>query len=549
MNQSSTPAFTTTAPIDPAKDAFDRLTILGWRWGLTAIVAGLATSFLLFGYALIYWRNADMDFMVIYNALALNDGKPQLFFDHTAYITILSAKLWFQLLHALGLLDAWSLSAIPSASNAPAFDAAMTSAVRAGRLLAWLIATGCVLIFSALIRLVVRDWRIAMLATLALAFSGGIAVHSRILRSELVAACPVIFALLILIVAGRRASPVRPLALAVAAGLCVLGLENKVQAILLIGALPLLVIPFGGPGSASVAFWSNTRSAWLAVGVAAVTAMAAAWAAWPLAVIGFDRALLDAAHFHPLLLGRFGIYQAALLMLIGGCMIAYAAIWRVSAAETLASMFAVAAGASIALLALDLEYNTSNVIAVFNPLEKMLTFADANTTDVANGSNPLGVVSLLLDGVASVVARYTFVLHSSPRPTVFLIWLIVPGIVYAWRRGERHVATQALVLLLAAIGIDALGVRRGLKSEYFIFTDPLIILAGAILLDALGDLRFHKWAYPVAAVLFGLHIAVGQAEPIKYALKRGGPESICEWNRDYLPLLPLPWCAFPPVRT
>jgi len=549
MNQSSTPAFTTTAPIDPAKDAFDRLTILGWRWGLTAIVAGLAASFFLFGYALIYWRNADMDFMVIYNALTLNDGKPQLFFDHTAYITILSAKLWFQLLHALGLLDAWSLSAIPSASRPAAFDAAMTGAVRAGRLLAWLIATGCVLIFAALIRLVVRDWRIAQISTFAFAFSGGVVMHSRILRSELVAACPVIFALLILIVAGRSARLARPLAIAIAAGLCVLGLENKVQAILLIGALPLMILPFGSAASASVVFWNNARFRWPATAIAAVAAIAATSAAWPLIAIGFDRALLDAAHFHPLLLGRFGIYQAALLVLIGGCMIAYAAIWRVSAAETLASMFAVAAGASIALLALDLEYNTGNVIAVFNPLEKMLTFADATTTDAANGSNLLGVVLLLLDGVASVVARYTFVLHSSPRPSVFLTWLIVPGIILAWRRGERHVAIQALVLLLAAIGIDALGVRRGLKSEYFIFTDPLIILAGAILLDALSDLRFHKWAYPVAAVLFGLHIAVGQAEPIKYALKRGGPESICEWNWYHLPLLPLPWCAFPPVRT
>ncbi len=93
---------------------------------------------------------------------------------------------------------------------------------------------------------------------------------------------------------------------------------------------------------------------------------------------------------------------------------------------------------------------------------------------------------LLLDGIASVLARYSFVLHSSPRPTVFLTWLIVPGIVYAWRRGERQAAIQALMLLLAAIGIDALGVRRGLKSEYFIFTDPLIILAGAILLDCLA---------------------------------------------------------------
>jgi hypothetical protein len=309
-----------------------------------------------------------------------------------------------------------------------------------------------------------------------------------------------------------------------------------------------MVMPFGSAESANVAFWRDPRSSWLATAIAAAAAAAAASAAWPLISIGFDRGLLDAAHFHPLLLGRFGIYQAALAILIGGCMIAYAVIWRVSASETLASMFAIIAGASVALLALDLEYSASNVIAVVNPLEKMLTFADAATADAASGSGVSGIFSLLLDGIASVLARYSFVLHSSPRPTVFLSWLIVPGIVVAWRRGERQAAIQALMLLLTAIGIDALGVRRGLKSEYFIFTDPLIILSGAMLLDSLGDLRLHKWTYPVAAVLLGLHIAVGQAEPIKYAFMRKGPEPICQWNGYYMPLMPLPWCSSPPVR-
>jgi hypothetical protein len=541
MNEFPAPA-ATTPPVPAAKDAFARLNLLGWRWGLTAIAAGLAASFFLFGYALVYWRHADMDFMVVYNALALNDGKPQLFFDHTAYITILSVKYWFWLLHALGLLDAWTLSAIPPASDAAGFDAAMTSAVRAGRLLALLTATGCVLVFAVLIRRVVHDWRIAMMATFAFAFSGGVAVHSRILRSEPVAACPVIFALLILIAAGRRGTVARPLAMAAAAALCVLGLENKVQAILLIGALPILILPFGSAASASAAFWRTSPLRWLATFIAAITAIAAASAAWPIIATGFDRALLEAAQFRPLLLGRFGIYQAALLILIGGCMVAYAVIWRVSVAETLASMFAISAGALFTLLALDLVYNSSNVIVVLNPLEKMLTFADAGTTDAASGSGLPGILLLLLNGIASVLARYSFVLHSSPRPTVFLTWLIVPGIVYAWRRGERQAAVQALMLLLAAIGIDVLGVRRGLKSEYFIFTDPLIILAGAVLLDCLRDLRFHKWAYPVGAALFVLHIAVGQAEPIKYAFMRRGPEPICEWNRHYMPLLPLPWC-------
>ncbi len=542
MKQSPTPASTTQPHIRAAQDALDRLTFLGWRWGVTAIVAGMAASFFLFGYALIYWRNADMDFMVIYNALVLNDGKPQLFFDHTGYITILLTKVWFGLLHGLGLLDFYSLSTIPPASDPAAFDAAMTGAVRAGRVLAFLIATGCVLVFAALLRAIMRDWRVALIATFAFAFSGGVAVHSRILRTELVAACPIIFALLMLIVIGRRASVARPLGMALAAALCMLGLENKVQVILLIGALPVLVLPFGSAESGSVPFWRYAGLAWLATIIAAIAALAAAWTAWPLITTGFDRVLLDAAQFHPLLLGRFGVYQVALMVLIGGCMIVYAVIWRVSAAETLASFFAVAAGASVALLALNIEYNTSNVIAVFNPLEKMLTFADANTAAAASGSSLSSMLWLLLDGVASVLARYTFVLHSSPRPTVFLTWLIVPGIILAWSRGEKQTAIQALLLLLAAAGIDTLGERRGLKSEYFIFTDPLIILAGALLLDSLLDLRFHKWAYPVAMVLFGLHIAVGQAEPIKYAFMRRGPESICEWNRHYLPLLPLPWC-------
>jgi hypothetical protein len=528
-----------------ARDAFDRVTFLGWRNGLAAIALGLAASFFLFGYALIYWRNADMDFMVVYNALLLNDGKPQQFFDHTAYLTILSVQFWFKLLHGLGLLDAWTLSSMPPASTPALFDAAMTSAVRAGRLLAWLMATGCVLVFAGLMRLVVRDWRIALIATFAFTFSGGVAIHARILRSELLAAFPVLSALLILIVIGRRAGTLRPLGMALAALLCVLGMENKVQAVLLIAALPLVILPFGDAASASVAFWRNPASAWPLTAIAALAAAVAAWAALPLIGVGFDRALLDAAQFHPLFLGKFGVYQAALLILIGACMAAYAAIWRVSAAETLASLFAVAAGAMIALLALKLEFNAGDVIAVFHPLEKMLSFTDASTADLANGASLKGIVLPLLEGIASVLARYTFVLHSSPRPTVFLVWLIVPGIVIAWRRGERQTAIQAVVLLLAAIGIDALGVRRGLKSEYFVFTDPLIILAGAILLDRMRDFRFHKWAYPIAAALVGLHLVVGQAEPVKYALKRAGPEPVCEWNKYHLPLLPLPWCKAP----
>src|SRR3978361_2392697 len=75
-------------------DAFARLTPLGWSGGLALITALLAASFFLAGYFLIYWRNADMDFMVVYSALAMNDGLPQHYVDHTAHLTIVSAQYW-----------------------------------------------------------------------------------------------------------------------------------------------------------------------------------------------------------------------------------------------------------------------------------------------------------------------------------------------------------------------------------------------------------------------------------------------------------------------
>ena len=83
------------------------------------------------------------------------------------------------------------------------------------------------------------------------------------------------------------------------------------------------------------------------------------------------------------------------------------------------------------------QYNASNVDRRDQSAGEDAGLCRCQTTDVANGSDLSGILLLLLDGVASVLARYTFVLHSSPRPTVFLTWLIVPGIVYAWRRGEQ----------------------------------------------------------------------------------------------------------------
>src|SRR5262249_31552202 len=165
-------------------------------------------------------------------------------------------------------------------------------------------------------------------------------------------------ALMILIFVARRGSLWRPLLIALAAGLCVIGLENKVQAILLIAVLPIVILPFGGEQSRSVAFW-RTPAGLLAGLAGPCRAALASWPACPLFSLGLTQSLLRAATFHPLLLARFGIYQAMLMALILGCMIAFAAIWRVSVAETIASVLALTAGGAAALLILNIDFNAA----------------------------------------------------------------------------------------------------------------------------------------------------------------------------------------------
>lgn len=539
MSNTTTPATGAERP-----DALDRLTPFGWWGGLGVIVLLLVASFFLAGYFVVYWRNADMDFMVAYSALSLGDGR-YVFFPHPAYLTILSVHYWFEILHRIGFLDAASLSAIPSAANIPAFDSAMTAAIRAGRLVAFATGIAFVLAFAGLAKALVRDRRIALLATFAFAFSGGVMVHLRILRSEMIAGCFFAFALMILIVVARRGTAWRPLAVGIAAALCVLALENKIHAILLIAVLPFLILPFGSALGANATFWSNSARAWLIAFAAMLVAAASLYAAAPLIAIGLNGAAPEVSNLRPLLFGRFGVYQAGLLVWIGMCMLAFSVIWRVAVVETVTAMFAVISGAALGLTALYVAYDAGNVVIVLNPIEEMMTFADAKALNAVDGGGLISAINLLLSGVLSVLQRYTFFLFTSPRPAVFLTWLILPGIVVAWRRGEKQVAVQAALLMLSAIGIDALGIRRGLKVEYFILTDPLIIIAGMLLLDNMRDLRFHKWAYPIGVALVALHVGISQAEPVKYVLKRTGPENICDWNQHYLPKLPLPWCSLP----
>jgi hypothetical protein len=528
---------------------FDRLVRFNWPGQFIVTFAGMLVSFLIAGFWFPYWRITDMDVFVVYNALLLNAHLPQAFFDHPGYLPILLLSYWLRALHAIRLIPVDSFDAVPPIGDLPAFGAAWMPATQAGRVLSLLTAMAFVAAFTYLLRALVRDWRIAGFGGFLLAFSGGMAMEMRVMRTELLAAGLFMIALLMLLVVARRGErPWRPVIVGVASLLITLAMQSKIQVFFLICALPILLLPFGPDTSAKKSaqggFW-RSHTAWAALAAAALITAMAVYLAKDLLSLGF--APMDHAD---ILLLSIGIsaetYWSLLAAWLALGMAAYCLIWRVAALETFASALAALAGCMIGLLALYARFHPDNVLVVFHPLETMLSWASATDPRLTAGHSLFDParIQFLLQAIAGVIARRTFVLHTSPRPTIFLEWFVIAATIIAARRRQWHLVACVAALMLTDWGVDLLDMGRRLQQGYFLFTDPLAIIAAALLIAGLKDLQQHRWTYPIGIALVVAHVVVSQAEPIKHALRSDSPQVLCDpgYMFHYQRLAPLPFC-------
>lgn len=526
---------------DPSSAPIERLVPFPWRTELLLVCGGMLASFLIAGFWYPYWRVADMDFWIVYNGFLLNAGLPQEYFDHPGYLSILLLAEWLRLLHAVGLLKVDALTQLPPVADAAAFKAAWTAATRAARVLSLAIAMGFVLSFGTLLRVWVRDWRIAGLGLFFLAFSGGMAMQMRTMRTELIATGLFFSALMILLIVARRGSrSARPLLIGCAALLIALAMENKIQIVFLIAALPVLLLPFG-PEEADSGFWKPSPTAWVCLAASVALAGLATYAAYDIVRFGLATSSTPTLNLPPLAL-KATTYWTLIALWLGVGIAAYTRVWRVPLLEAATAVFAIVAGTAIALLALDIRYHPNDVMVVFHPLEQMYSFGASTAPQLATGSLA-DKAMYLLDSLGGLVARRTFVLQSSPRPTIFLEWFVIAATVYALRRRQWRTVAQVAVLMATVYGVDMLGMARGLKQEYFLLTDPLVIVAGALLLARLPALQTHRWAYPVGAALIVVHVAISQAEPVKHIFRTDGPEVLCGLYHNARRVEHLPVCA------
>jgi hypothetical protein len=480
-----------------------------------------------------YWRIADQDLILAYQGLLLNDGRPQEYFDHPGYLNHLANAAWYTLLHWLGLLAVHALSELPPAGDVAAFNQAWQHLIEAGRVLSLMIGGLFMWVFATLMRRLVGDWRLAVIAAIALTYSGGFAMHFRMMRTELLSAAFITTALLLVLVAAReRRSLERNIMLALA-GLCAaLAVVDKVQAILPALAIPMIALAFGRDARPADGDTGGTDDATPAGFAVCVVVLATAVDCLTVALM--RQGLIGMASFpvyRPLGGGLSGLYQWCIVLLVPGAMLIYALRWHVRAVDAVAAIACVALGLGIGLLSLYLRYDLRNVLAVANPLEHMFVYAAAGTSAFANQPQLISdaLISILAQGFAKALAMHSFVLSTSARPTLLLEWFAIAGAVVLWRRGERKLPLQVGLLIVTVWGLDAVFSLRALQLAYFVYTDPILILAAVLVLAHLPDLQRRPWAQNLALGVLAIYVVWAHLEPIKHVITGGEPQETCVW--------------------
>jgi hypothetical protein len=519
---------------------FGKVIFPGWKTSLIAIAAGMAVSLLLVGFSMPYWKIADQDLPLAYNGLLLNDGLPQEYFEHTGYLYHLLLAAWYRLLHALGLLPVHALSELPPSTDVAAFDRAWQQIVEAGRVLSLLLCIAFVWAYATLVRRLVGDWRIAVMAAIALAWSGGVAMHIRIMRTELLSAALVTLALLLILVAARAVG-VRRIVYVGIAGLCAsLAIVTKVQALLPALAIPILALAFGQTTPTDARETPTTARRWIVALIAAALAVVVAYPALGLLAQG----MAGVAVYRPIGGGLAGIYQWLMALFVAAAMAAYAIVYRLSVPDTIAAMAALVVGVGLGLLSLDIRYHPGNVIAVANPIEHMFASAALGASSLVHESQVLTVAfaAALAKGLAQSLAMHSFVFSTSARPTLLLEWFAIAGAVVLWRRGEHRLPLQIAFLILAAWVVDAVFSLRSLQTQYFVYTDPLLILAAALAIARLPDLQTRRWAQHAGVALLVIYVVWAHLEPVKAVLRHNQPQETCVWLPPFTSKIEFPFC-------
>lgn len=332
----------------------------------------------------------------------------------------------------------------------------------------------------------------------------------------------------------------RPLLIGAASFLATLAVVAKVQAIVVVLALPPLAVVWGVRPVTPVSP-GERRRLWVLAGALGLAALAAAV---PAARLVLD-ALADRAGlvftYEPLFPAVPWLYQAGVAVWILAGALLFARLWRVSAAETLGTLAAMLLGMAAGFLVLAIRYHPQNVTALLFPVEHLLYFAAWSHPELKQES---GLLPLLLHGIGQVAAIRSFILEPTFRPTLVLEWFLVVAVALFWMRGDRRLAFSLAATLAIAWGIDIAFTLRSLKIDYYIYTDPLVVAAAMIAFARLPPPG--RRARLAGGAVLAVMVVASQIEPEKLVFAPHDPSLECSYLGQYAARLPpFPFCPAP----
>jgi hypothetical protein len=519
------------------------------------VLCAIVISVLIFGAFAPYWNKAQSNLQSVYEALLYNDGLPQDYVDYPKYISPILLGYWYQLLHLFGILSQYKLSDLSGNSTVPQFDSLWQTFVFWARIHILSIGLAYVLTTMLLIRRLTENWRIAILAGVALAFSDGVALGYRILRSELFSSALVFLALLLVIIAAREGpNGRRYLKLGLAGLFIALALTEKVQALLPALTIPVIALAFGrNEGNDDtprtlLGMWLPT----VVLGLLTLSLIAPTLGLVQEGINGMANSRLF--HYRPVFAEFSGLYQWLLVCYVISSMVVYAWLWRVRPIVTASGILAVLVGLSLGLLTLYARYNPNVVVAVANPIEHLHALSATPEARLPTTSIAL-VGSKFLGGLSKTLAVHTFLIPSH-RPTLLIEWLTLYALWLIWRRGQTQVALQIALLLLAAFAVDASFTLRSaaaVKTYYTAYTDPFIVLAGATALTQFASELAGLRAQRAILVFMVGYVIWGNFESARATYGSHSKAKVCKVAAPYVKRMRIPYChtkptAKPPVQ-
>lgn len=518
----------------------------GFGIGIVLLWLGMAVSVAVLGLTMPYYNKAAADMVSSYEALLFNSHLPPEFLVYPAVLDRVLLGTWYQFVHALGFQSIWRLEDLPPpTTNLKTYETGWQMLVQSGRVFSLLTGIVFVTAFILLVRRWIGVWQIAILAGIAWAFSSGNALGFRMLRPEMMTATMVFSALLIVLIAAKDGrSTWRFPALAAAGLLVALAIMDKVQSIVPALAILPLALAFGPAGEQRPA--STPANTWI---WALLFSAAAAAALWPAAQILLKGVALMPLHteipYKPLSGGMSGRYQFIIAGGIVAAMAAYAVIWRLSLAESLAGIAAVGLGLGIGFDLLYWNVSDGALVAVANPIEHLQAHSEGSGDSLLSKSASQ-IQMTILKAIGSGLAYHTFVFWPQHRPTLIIEWLALAGMVYAYRKGRKLLALQIALLIGCAIAEDSIFSLRQVKVYYLPYSDTPIILAGVLALSQFADrLMTPAFERATAAVMI-VYVLWGHAQPGLAVYSHHDRGKVCGIVVQFTKRITIPYCAEPP---